>query len=287
MKGGSNNGVIIQQYAGADGLAFDSREAGATAPTLKITYCLGALPTFTVTFDANGGSGSTGPADRRFPDRADAQRLHAGRATRSAVEHADQRIGHAVCGRRGRTPSTANVTLYAQWTADNQTLTFNSNGGSPVTAITQAFGTTVNAPTDPTKTGYTFAGWYNEVGLTTPYTFPHTMGLSTTIYAKWTADNQTLTFNSNGGSPVTAITQAFGTTVNAPTDPTKTGYTFAGWYNEVGLTTPYTFPHTMGLSTTIYAKWTADNQTLTFNSNGGSPVTSHHPGLWHYGECSD
>ena len=83
------------------------------------------------------------------------------------------------------------------------------------------------------------------------------MGLSTTIYAKWTADNQTLTFNSNGGSPVTAITQAFGTTVNAPTDPTKTGYTFAGWYNEVGLTTPYTFPHTMGLSTTIYAKWTA------------------------------
>ena len=153
------------------------------------------------------------------------------------------------------------TTIYAKWTADNQTLTFNSNGGSPVTAITQAFGTTVNAPTAPTKTGYTFAGWYNEVGLTTPYTFPHTMGLSTTIYAKWTADNQTLTFNSNGGSPVTAITQAFGTTVNAPTDPTKTGYTFAGWYNEVGLTTPYTFPHTMGLSTTIYAKWTADSQT--------------------------
>ena len=98
--------------------------------------------------------------------------------------------------------------------------------------ITADFGTTVSAPTDPTKTGYTFAGWYNEVGLTTPYTFPHTMGLSTTIYAKWTADSQTLTFNSNGGSPVTAITQAFGTTVNAPTDPTKTGYTFAGWYNE-------------------------------------------------------
>jgi uncharacterized repeat protein (TIGR02543 family) len=165
------------------------------------------------------------------------------------------------------------TTIYAKWTADSQTLTFNSNGGSAVAPITQDYGTTVNEPTAPTKEGHTFGGWYSDAGLTTAYTFPHTMGLSTTIYAKWTADSQTLTFDSNGGSAVAPITQAYGTTVNEPTAPTKEGHTFAGWYSDAGLTTAYNFPHTMGLSTTIYAKWTADSQTLSFNSNGGSAVT--------------
>lgn len=148
--------------------------------------------------------------------------------------------------------------------AEDQTLTFASNGGSAVTAITQAFGTTVSAPVAPTKMGYTFVAWYDESGLTTEHTFS-TMGLSTTVYAKWTAADQTLTFASNGGASVTAITQAFGTTVSAPMDPARSSYTFAGWYNESGLTTGHTFS-TMGLSTTVYAKWTADDN----GSNGGS-----------------
>ena len=72
----------------------------------------------------------------------------------------------------------SNITLYAKWTVVQYTITFESNGGSSVTAITQDFGTTVTAPADPTKTGYTFAGWYSDIGLTTPYTFT-TMPAST------------------------------------------------------------------------------------------------------------
>jgi uncharacterized repeat protein (TIGR02543 family) len=166
--------------------------------------------------------------------------------------------------------------ITASYAANNETLSFNSNGGSVVGDITQDYGTSVSAPADPTRTGYTFAGWFTDDGtFVNAYTFPHTMGLSMTVYAKWTANSETLSFNSNGGSVVTAITQNFDTTVNAPSNPTRTGYTFGGWFTDDGtFLNAYTFPHTMGLSMTVYAKWTANSETLSFNSNGGSVVTA-------------
>ena len=247
------NGIIIGPYA--------------------ISGCSASFNTYTVTFNSNGGSAVSSITGVVYntavgPLPADPTRTgytFGGWFTDNGTFLVPFTASSII---------TADITVYAKWTAVSQTLTFDSNGGTAVTAITQNFGTTVNAPSDPTKSGYTFAGWYSDAGLTTAYTFPHTMGLSTTIYAKWTAVSQTLTFDSNGGTAVAAITQDFGTTVNAPSDPTKSGYTFAGWYSDAGLTTAYTFPHAMGLSTTIYAKWTAVSQTLTFDSNGGTAVTA-------------
>ena len=171
------------------------------------------------------------------------------------------------------TAITTDLTLYAKWTAASQTLSFDSNGGSAVAAITQDFGTAVTAPAAPTKTGYSFAGWYTD-NLTFLSRIVRTMGLSSTIYAKWTATSQTLSFDSNGGSAVAAITQDFGTAVTAPAAPTKTGYSFAGWYTDnLTFLNAYSFG-TMGLSSTIYAKWTINNYTVSFESNGGTAVGS-------------
>ena len=162
------------------------------------------------------------------------------------------------------TMPASNTTAYAKWTANSYTITFNSNGGSAVAAITQDFGTAVTAPTAPTKAGSTFAGWYSDAGLTTPYTFT-TMPADTTLYAKWTGNGSTITFVSNGGTAVTADHPGLRHRGDRPTAPTRTDYTFAGWYSDPGLTTPYTFA-TMPVDTTPLRQVGPPNSyTITFD----------------------
>ena len=171
----------------------------------------------------------------------------------------------------------SNITLYAKWTEDivpTKTISFETNGGSAVTAITEEVGSVVTAPTAPTRMGYSFDGWYSDVALTTSYTFSTMPSDDFTLYAKWTINNYTITFNSNDGSAVANITAAYLTAVTAPTAPTKLGHTFGGWYSDVALTTSYTFSTMPAENITLYAKWTANQYTITFNSNDGSAVAS-------------
>jgi uncharacterized repeat protein (TIGR02543 family) len=164
------------------------------------------------------------------------------------------------------------LTLYAKWTLNNYTISFEENGGSVVADKTQGYNTVVVAPTAPTKMGYTFGGWYSDSALTTAYTFGTMPAQNITLYAKWTLNNYTITFEENGGSAVLDITQGYNTAVVAPTAPTKTGYTFAGWYSDSALTTAYTFGTMPAQNITLYAKWTLNNYTITFEENGGSAV---------------
>ncbi len=93
------------------------------------------------------------------------------------------------------------------------TITFDSEGGTDVSPITQHYGSTLTAPADPTRSGYTFAGWYLDEALTESYTLPSTMPLSSvTLYAKWTAvSTQTL----STGDIVTIVNTASGKAVEA------------------------------------------------------------------------
>ncbi|PKK98389.1 MAG: hypothetical protein CVV57_07765 [Tenericutes bacterium HGW-Tenericutes-2] len=170
----------------------------------------------------------------------------------------------------------ANITLYAKWTPIHFTVTFESNGGSAVAALTNVMsGTAITAPTAPTKEHYTFDGWYKEVGLTTPWNFTtDTVTSNSTLYAKWTAVTFTVSFESNGGSAVASMPSVMsGTTIAAPTAPTRENYTFDGWYKEVGLTTPWNFTtDTVTSNTTLYAKWMAVTYTVTFDSDGGTAI---------------
>ena len=123
------------------------------------------------------------------------------------------------------------MTIKAQWAVNQYTLTFDTNGGSAIAPITQDYGTAITAPADPTKTGYTFAGWPPAIPTTMP-------AENMTIKAKWTVNQYTLTFDTNGGSTIAPITQDYGTAITAPADPTKTGYTFAGWTPAIPATMP-------------------------------------------------
>lgn len=138
-------------------------------------------------------------------------------------------------------PVTKGVTLTAKWTANSYTITFDTNGGSAVAPITQDYGTDITAPAAPTKTGYTFMGWEPEIPATMP-------AEDMTITAKWSINQYTVTFDTDGGSAVAPITQDYGTAITAPADPTREGYTFIGWDKAIPTTMP-------AENMTITAKW--------------------------------
>lgn len=143
------------------------------------------------------------------------------------------------------------------------TITFDTEGGTPVMPITQDEGTPVILPANPTKTGYIFAGWDPAVPVIMPED-------DMTCVAQWEAlvgIPTSITFDTEGGSPVDPITQDEGTPVTPPADPTRAGYTFMGWEPPI----PATFPV---YDMCCVAQWEPYTSTITFDSDGGTPVAS-------------
>lgn len=157
-------------------------------------------------------------------------------------------------------------------TASVYAVTFNSKGGTTVSNGSFLTASTVSEPTAPTKTGYTFAGWSATDGGSA-VTFPYAPGVTTaiTMYALWDAVINVVTFDSKGGTSVVDGSFASGGTVSAPTAPTKSGYTFAGWSATDGGSA-VTFPYAPGVVTdiTLYAKWTVVSQSSSGGGGGSS-----------------
>ena len=243
--------------------------------------------------------------------------------------------------------TTGNIILYAHWDYVS-TITFESNGGSPVNSISNVEGTAISAPVAPTKEHYTFAGWYSDAALKNAYSFKAQPAEDITLYAKWTpvvyeieyvlnggtnsennvveytvedkielyapskvgytfigwftdaeftssvvtelkvgtsgkitlyahysVNQYTISFESKGGTSVSAITQNYATSVTAPEAPSKNGYTFVGWYSNASLTSRYTFSTMPADNITLYAKWNLETYNITYNLNGGTNNSSN------------
>ena len=138
----------------------------------------------------------------------------------------------------------ADVTeLTVQWTAPTYAVTLNTNGGTiadgkDVTGYTYGVGATL--PTDVTRTGFTFKGWYDNENLTgSPVTAIGGTGTGNKEYwAKWEINQYTITVKPENGKADITITQDYGTAITAPADPTRDGYTFMGWDREIPTTMP-------------------------------------------------
>ena len=133
------------------------------------------------------------------------------------------------------------------------------NEGTRTTAIIDN-GAKLTAPAAPTKEGYRFGGWYyDNNGGKAKWDFDtDTVTRAMTLTAKW-VQTYTVAFDTNGGSAVAPVTVDAGSTVTKPADPTKSGYTFGGWYKDSTLQTPWDFANgTVTADTTLYAKWTAN-----------------------------
>ena len=132
--------------------------------------------------------------------------------------------------------------LTVQWTAPTYAVTLNTNGGTinsgNVTGYTYGVGATL--PTDVTRTGYTFKGWYDNEGLTgDPVTaIGNTETGNKEYWAKWEINQYTITVKPENGKADITITQDYGTAITAPADPTREGYTFIGWDMEIPTTMP-------------------------------------------------
>ncbi len=167
---------------------------------------------------------------------------------------------------------TSDIILHAKWVAASYVVSFESNGGGTVDSVNANYNTTITAPAAPAKTGYTFAGWYKEEALTNAWDFENDKVTQTiTLYAKW---NCIVTFNSNGGSAVDAMTAEYNKTIIEPKAPVKDSKIFEGWYTDNNtFENAWDFAYdNVTQNITLYAKWIDRNYTVTFNSNGGNKV---------------
>ena len=251
-------------FAGWTGTGLDAASTTVTIPagsTGDRTYTATWTPiTYTIDYDLAGGSVAGGlPASYTIESAA----ITLVNPTRTGYTFKGWKLdgaGEAQMAVTIAAGSTGNKAYTATWQINQYTITFDSNGGSTVPAITQDYNTAVTPPAAPTKTGYTFAGWTPAVPSTIP-------AENMTLTAQWTINQYTITFDSNGGSTVPSITQDYASAVTAPAAPTKTGYTFAGWTPAVPSTIP-------AENKTLTAQWTINQYTITFDTDGGSAVPS-------------
>ena len=171
---------------------------------------------------------------------------------------------------------TRNHTLYAHWQAKTPTVSFDANGGS---AVTKTMVVTVGKPygelPTTTRKGYTFLGWYTAKSGGSLITKDTNVknGDNHTLYAQWKQNKYIVTFNATGGSvnPTTKEVTQYSTYGELPT-PTRSGYTFNGWFTATtgGTKITSTTEVTITANQTLYAQWTINQYTLTYNANRGS-----------------
>jgi len=159
---------------------------------------------------------------------------------------------------------------------------FESNGGSSVQSIQMdSYKGIAVKPADPTKAGLSFAGWFTDTGLTTPYDWTSQVTSSLTLYAKWNSASSPITYSvgfmTDGGSSVPSQIIETGHKAVMPSAPTRSGYTFGGWFTDTACTQAFDFETPVTHDLTLYSKWTANpipqtTFSVTFDSDGGSQI---------------
>ena len=266
----------------SDGSGTDYSVAATFAMgTSDVTlYAKWSLNSHTVTFNKNGGDTDANPATKTVAHGANVGTLPTA-PTRANYGFSGWNTAADGSGTAftAATAVSANITVYAQWTINTHTVTFNKNGGDAAanpTTKTAAHGANVGTlPTAPTRTGYTFNGWNTTAnGTGTSFTAATAVSANITVYAQWTINTYTVTFDKNGGdadaNPTTKTANHGGNVGTLPTAPTRTGYIFSSWNTAAnGTGTAFTAATSVTANTTVYAQWTINTYTVTFDKNGG------------------
>lgn len=176
-------------------------------------------------------------------------------------------------------PVTGDITLTAQWEKPAEyTVTFDTQGGTPVASQTVTENGTVTRPSDPTRDGYTFKGWTLDGQ---PYDFGTPVTGNLTLTAVWEENTppapvmHKVTVKPNNGSNPTVYEVEDGQPFTQPADPTRDGYTFNGWTLDGE---PYDFSQPVTGDITLEAQWEKSEtpapvtHTVKFRTNGGSSI---------------
>lgn len=149
-----------------------------------------------------------------------------------------------------------------------KTVTFNANGhgGASPAAQTIFAGGKVKEPTALTELGYDFGGWYTDAACTNKFDFNNTLENDLTLYAKWTPNENTISFvTSKDGVEIADQKVLTDQKVTKPETQAVEDEVIEGWYKDKNLTQPYDFNTPVKESMTLYAKWIATNCSATVN----------------------
>ena len=262
MSAGTITGCTAGQEEGktANGVFIAAGGRFTQSPGAQITgEVIGA---YTVTFQSEGGSEVASQIRANTP---------------AAQPDNPTKEGHTFIGWYNgesewdfEAPVTTGLILTAKWQVNQYTITFKPENGGQDIVIKQDYGTAITAPANPTKTGYTFAGWDKTIPSTMP-------AGDMTITARWTVNQYTITFKPENGGQDIVIKQDYGTAITTPANPTKTGYTFAGWDKTIPTTMP-------AGDMTITARWTENRVIVIIRPDDSKdepdPGTIHQWGPW-------
>ena len=278
---------------------YDAKIATAGAAGVYVVADFDYL-TYTLHYNANGGSGSMPDESHIYTNQFN---LAANAFTRNGYTFGGwtNKTGTAFANQKqitsgaafGVTYTNKTATLFAKWTANKYTVTLNQqNGSGGTSSVTATYGAAMPSITLPTRTGYTFGGYFTGTnGAGTQYYTAAGKSArawdktdATTLYAKWTAKTCTVTFDQQSGTGgSTSVTATYGSAMPTATMPTRTGYTFGGYFTEKnGTGTQYytaagasARAWDIASATTLYAKWTANTYAVHFNVNGGTGTMSN------------
>jgi uncharacterized repeat protein (TIGR02543 family) len=167
------------------------------------------------------------------------------------------------------------------------TITLNTNGSGTTSGAGTFLEGTSRTVTATPNAGNLFVNWTKNgqvVSTNASYTF--TLTEDTTLTTNF-AQAHTVSFNSHGGSAVSSAQVIQGQTFSAPTAPTRTGFTFAGWFREASYTTPWNFASdTVTQNVTLHARWDVITYTVTYNAGPGGSITGTSPQTVNHGANS-
>ena len=210
--------------------------------------------TYTIDFNTNGGLPTLSSIDYTIEsDSFTLQEITKVGYTFDGWYNGETKVTEITTGTYG------NMTLVAKWTADLYTISYDLADGvnnleNPTSYTIESGLITLK---DPTREGYTFAGWYNGEQLVTTIDSNTLENISLT--AKWTVNSYKLTFDVDGN--LTEKTFKYGESVTAIENPTKVGHTFTGWSEELPVKMPAN-------DITVEATWTVNSYKLTFDVDG-------------------
>jgi uncharacterized repeat protein (TIGR02543 family) len=156
-------------------------------------------------------------------------------------------------------------------------ITFNSQGGSAVSSTTVLTTATLSAPTTPTRAGYGLTGWsLTSNGSVVTFPFTHNQSSDFTLFARWSANTLTISYDSQGGSGISPGSTTTGSSIaSSPGTPTRSGYTFNGWFvaSTGGSQISFPYTHNQTSNFTLFAQWSVSAPTLNSVTVAGTALS--------------
>jgi uncharacterized repeat protein (TIGR02543 family) len=304
--GGAADGAGGGGSGGTSYIATVLQSASNNAKTINWDCSMGSgritireypLISYSITYNLNGGAHVGDPITSYSLSSANPVEL--GTATRSGYTFNGWYENSTFAGlvvSNFNVTDRVDKTFWAKWTAVNYTVTYNLNGGNwdgapPTTGYTVEGASPFVLPTNVTKAGYTFDGWYPNVDLSGQRVsqFNVTDAANKTFWAKYEPIAYRIEYEYNGGAPVGFAAPMYTVESTNPitlVSATRAGYRFDGWYTNAALTgAPVVSFSVIDMANkSFFAKWTANTLTINYASGGGTGLAPIAPIQSAYGQ---